>query len=259
MSSELLVVGHELRCGYDVESVVLDGVDIRIERGEVVTILGGSGSGKSTLLKTLGGLLPPLAGTVELFGEDLYAVDDARRAELLQRTGTLFQHDALFGSMTLRGNVALPIEQLTDLPDEIAERLADTKLDLVELAHLAERFPSQVSGGQRKRAALARAVVLDPEIVWCDEPTSGLDPITAARLDHSLLHLRDVFGLTIVAVTHDVESVRTIADRAIVVGCGAILAEGTVTELEQSELPGVAEFFHRVELERSSWQPEHRT
>ncbi|MFW5741306.1 MAG: ABC transporter ATP-binding protein [Myxococcota bacterium] len=245
MADEGVLVGKGLSCGYSAGAPVLEGVDVTVREREILAILGGSGSGKSTLLKTLGALLPPLEGKVELFGQDLYGVGRSERRGLLRRTGTLFQSDALFGSMSALDNVALPVRELADVPDRVASELALAKLALVGLSHLASKLPSQISGGQRKRVALARAVVLDPGVLYCDEPTSGLDPQTAASIDRTLLRFRDVFGLSIVAVTHDKESIRTIADRALVLGDEGVCADGPVSELEQSDHPTVRGFFHR--------------
>lgn len=237
----------DLTLAYDREPV-LDRVSLAIDPGEIVAILGGSGSGKSTLLRAMVGLLPPSAGTVKLFGHDLYAAAPGERAALLRRTGLLFQHDALFGSLPLSENVALPLRELTRLPEPVIAELARRRLAVVGLTGLERRFPAEVSGGQRKRAALARATVLDPEIVFCDEPTAGLDPINAAQVDHTLTRFREVFALTVVAVTHDLASVRAIADRAIMLGEGKVIATGDADQLEANPDPMVAAFMRRQPL-----------
>lgn len=229
--------------GYGDDPVV-EAADFRICRREVVTIIGGSGSGKSTLLRAMTGLLPPLRGRVLLFGEDLYALSHARRGQLLARTGVLFQHDALFGSLTVLENVMFPVNRVADLPRPVVEEMARIKLAMLGIAELADRMPSDISGGQRKRAALARAAVLDPEIVLCDEPTSGLDPINAELLARLLLDLRDVQGATIVAATHDMPTVEAISDRTIVVADGAIRAIASPAELRGSTDSRVRAFFH---------------
>lgn len=244
-SSDVVVEARELSCGYDPAAPTLTGCNLTLRRSEIVCILGRSGSGKSTLLKTLGGSLPPLAGEVRLFGEPFYDLSDREQSNLLRRTGTLFQHGALFGSMSLLDNVALPICELTSMPSEVARELAMSKLAMVDVAGAAYRLPSGVSGGQRKRAALARALALDPAILFCDEPTSGLDPVTSGRIDDALLRLRDAFGVAILAVTHDTESVRAIADYVLVVGEGAVRAEGRTDELARSDDPTIYSFFHR--------------
>jgi phospholipid/cholesterol/gamma-HCH transport system ATP-binding protein len=223
---------------------VLEDVDLAVERGEIVALLGGSGSGKSTLLRTITGLLPPLAGEILVFGEPLPELRAVARQQLLRRTGTLFQHDALFGSMSVKDNVALPLRELTRLPGAVIDEMVRMRLALVGLSGLEDRPPESLSGGQRKRAALARASILDPELVFCDEPSAGLDPVIAAGLDETLLQFRSVFGITIVAVTHELESIRAIADRAVMLGGGHVLATGTIDELAENEDDEVYSFFH---------------
>lgn len=261
MAAEAVLATSDLVCGYEEDAPVVEG-DLRMARGEIVAIVGGSGSGKSTLLKTLSGLLPPLAGRVEMFGENLFDLGAEARRELLQRTGMVFQHDALLGSLTLIDNVALPIRQHAHLPDRLTREIARALLSLVGVGDLGHRLPSKISGGQRKRAAIARALVLDPKLLFCDEPTAGLDPITAARVDETLLRLRDAFGVAILAVTHDVASVRTIADRVIMVGDGRVRPPATVDELSASDDPVAVGFFHRGAKDdrerRRSWRPAPR-
>ena len=240
---DILLCCDDVSVGYD-EHAVLAGIDLEVTRGEIVTLLGGSGCGKSTVLRALTGLQPPLAGTIALLGEDLYARDgDARRA-LLRRTGVAFQQDALFGAMSVADNVALPLRELTALPESLIGEMVRIKLALVGLIGLAHRTPASLSGGQRKRAALARASILDPEIIFADEPSAGLDPIVAAELDDTLRRFRDVLGVTVVVVTHELASIRAIADRAIMFGNGKVMAVGTVAELEDSHEEGVYNFFH---------------
>jgi phospholipid/cholesterol/gamma-HCH transport system ATP-binding protein len=242
------------------DRAVVEGVDLAIERGSIVALLGGSGSGKSTLLRAMTGLQPPLAGEIRLLGEDLYALGDEARRGLLRRTGMAFQQDALFGAMTAIENVALPVRELTRLPEAVICEMARIKLAQVGLAGFEHRMPSNLSGGQRKRASLARATILDPEIVFCDEPSAGLDPVVAAGIDETLQRLRDALGVTIVVVTHELESIRAIADRAIMLGGGRILAAGTVAELEDSDDEDVHNFFHRVAplLPRAGGSPLER-
>jgi phospholipid/cholesterol/gamma-HCH transport system ATP-binding protein len=231
-------------CGYDPEHPILEDVDLVVERGEIVALLGGSGSGKSTLLRTMTGLLAPLAGEVLVFGEPMHELSEPERATLLRRTGTLFQHDALFGSMSVRDNVALPLRELTRLPSAVIQEMVRMRLAMVGLSGLEDRAPESLSGGQRKRAALARASILDPELVFCDEPSAGLDPVVAAGIDETLLQFRSVFGITIVAVTHELESIRAIADRAVMLGDGHVLATGTIDELADNSDDDVYSFFH---------------
>jgi phospholipid/cholesterol/gamma-HCH transport system ATP-binding protein len=249
-ASDTVVECIDVACGYGDEPPVLKDVSLRIQRGEIVALLGGSGSGKSTLLRAITGLVAPLAGTVRLFGESIHEVDPDRRDELLRRTGMLFQQDALFGSMTVLDNVALPLRELTRLPEPVIQEMARMKLGLVGLGGMERRLPSGISGGQRKRAALARASILDPEIIFCDEPSAGLDPVVAAEVDETLIRFREVLHITIVAVTHELESIRTIADRAIMLGRGTVCAMGTIDELSRSEDADVHDFFHRVPRDR---------
>ena len=243
-NDDVVVECRGVTVGYGDETVVRD-VDLAVRRGEIVALLGGSGSGKTTLLKAIIGLLRPRRGQVRLFGRPLHEVDADERDALLRRTGMVFQQDALFGSMSVLDNVALPLRELTSLPAPVVREMARMKLALVGLEGLEDRLPSGISGGQRKRAALARASVLDPEVIFCDEPSAGLDPVVAASVDETLLRFRDVLHITIVAVTHELESIRTIADRAVMLGEGGVLASGTIDELSRSDEPYVHNFFQR--------------
>jgi phospholipid/cholesterol/gamma-HCH transport system ATP-binding protein len=206
------VRGLEMAYG---RQVVMRDLDFSVRTGEIFVIMGGSGSGKSTLLKHLIGLRTPAKGRVLFSGEDFAGADEETRARLLRRIGVLFQNGALWSGMTLAENIALPLEQYTPLgAGEIAEVVA-LKLALVGLRGFEAYYPSEISGGMRKRAALARAIALDPAVLFFDEPSSGLDPITASRLDDLILQLRDSFGTTIVVVSHDLDSIFKIADRAV--------------------------------------------
>jgi len=244
MKLDSMLLCRKLTVGYAEDQPVLSDVELEVRRGEIVALLGGSGSGKSTLLRTITGLQPPLAGGVSLLGENMYELDDEARRRLLRRTGMAFQQDALFGSLTIQDNVALPLRELTKLPEPIICEMARMRLGLVGLAGFEGRVPAALSGGQRKRAALARASILDPEIIFCDEPSAGLDPVVAAELDDTLLRFRDVLGITIVIVSHELESIRALADRAIMFGHGKMLASGTLPELEQSQNEEVYHYFH---------------
>jgi phospholipid/cholesterol/gamma-HCH transport system ATP-binding protein len=244
---------RELVCGYDPDHPVLEDVDVSIRRGEIAALLGGSGSGKSTLLKTIVGLLPPLSGDVRLLGERLYELTSARRADLLRRTGMLFQYGALFGSRSILDNVALPLREHTDLPEAVIREMVRQKLELVGIEGLEHRQPADVSGGQRKRVALARAAIMDPEIIFCDEPSAGLDPVVAAGLDRTLRRLQELFGVTMVVVTHELESIKILADRVIMLASGRVQAIGTVEELSRREdLPEGYQFFHRIAPQESA-------
>jgi len=240
--TEVVLEGRDLACGFD--EPVLEHVDLRIERGEIVSILGASGAGKSTLMRTLVGLVPPLAGEVLMFGEPFYSLTDEERRDLLHRVGVAFQQDALFSSLTVEDNVALPLRELTKLREPAIREMVQMKLALVGLADLGGRPPAQLSGGQRKRASLARASILDPELIVCDEPTAGLDPVTAAGIDDMLLRFRDVLGITLVVVSHELASIQAISTRAVMLAGGTIRAIGTVDELAHSTDQTVFEFFH---------------
>jgi phospholipid/cholesterol/gamma-HCH transport system ATP-binding protein len=243
--SESPITCENLTAGYPGRPV-LRGIDMQFRRGAITVLLGGSGSGKSTLLKTLIGLLPPLEGRVTLFGEDLYALDPDARAALLRRTGMLFQYGALFGSATVADNVALPLREHTDMPPVVIDELVRMKLSLVGLSGLEQRLPSQVSGGQQKRVALVRATALDPELLFADEPSAGLDPVAAAGLDRLLRSFQRLFSMTLVVVTHELESIRLLADHVVMLGDGKILQQGPLEALTASDIPDVHAFFNRV-------------
>jgi phospholipid/cholesterol/gamma-HCH transport system ATP-binding protein len=228
------------------ERIILDGVSLRVQRGEIRAVLGGSGSGKSTLLRSCVDLLEPVRGKVRVLGQALDELDGAERVALLRRIGVLFQNGALLGSITVGENVALPLREHTDLPDPVIRELVAFKLSVVDLSHAINLLPSELSGGMRKRAALARAMALDPEILFCDEPSAGLDPLTSAELDELLLRLRDRFGMAIVVVTHELASIQRIADRGLMLSNGKALADGTMDELRSSDNAEIQAFFQRI-------------
>jgi len=240
-----IVECRDLVVGYDGKPI-LEGINLEIHAGEIVALLGASGGGKSTVLRTIIGLAPPISGEVLLFGEPLYDIPLDERHRLLRRTGTAFQQDALFGSMSVGDNVALPLRELTKLPKPIIREMVRMRLALVGLPGFEERDPTSLSGGERKRAALARASILDPEVLFADEPSAGLDPVVAATIDDTLMQFRSALGATLVVVTHELESIRTIADRAIMFAHGTIAANGTIAELEKSDDEEIHNFFHRV-------------
>jgi len=236
-----------LQCGY-ADNTVLKDVSFNVARGEVFFVIGGSGCGKSTLLRNLIGLHAPLAGTVRFLGQSFTEADLAARRQLLKTFGVLYQGGALWSSLTLRQNVALPMEEHTGLSRREIAELSSLKLAQVGLTGFEDYYPSEISGGMRKRAGLARALALDPAIVFLDEPSAGLDPVTSRKLDELVLQVRDTFGTTLVVVSHELASIFGIADRVIMLDRGAqgIIAEGAPRELaERSRDPRVVEFLQR--------------
>jgi len=227
------------------DRTVLDGVSFTVRRGEVFVILGGSGSGKTTLLRNLVGLMRPASGRILLMGKDFTAMSEAGRLELRTRMGMCFQGSALLGSLTVGDNVALPLREHTALEESTIEIVTRIKLNLVGLNGFEGYLPSELSGGMKKRAGIARATVMDPEIIFYDEPSAGLDPIVAAGIDQLIRKMQEAFGLTSVVVTHEMESVRLIADRVCMLHRGRVVGLGTLEELERSEHPYVRQFFAR--------------
>ncbi len=228
------------------ELTVLDGVDMTVPRGEVRVILGGSGSGKSTLLRGILGLAEAAGGSVEILGENVASLDEAERVEHMQRIGVMFQNAALLGSLTVSENVALPLVEHRRYPADLVREIVRMKLELVGLGEAAHRFPAELSGGMRKRAGIARAMVLDPRILFCDEPSAGLDPVTSAEIDALILSLKRLFDMTVVVVTHELASIETIADSLLMVGDGKVIAEGSAVEVREMGHPRVDAFFARV-------------
>lgn len=227
-------------------ATVLKGVDLTVPEGETVVLLGGSGSGKSTLLRCLIGLERPDRGSVTVLGQDILGASEAELAELRRRVGMAFQSGALFGSMTVGENIDLPLREFTRLPESTRRIIVEIKLALVGLEGTEDRYPSELSGGMKKRAAFARAMALDPELLFFDEPSAGLDPVTSAGLDQLLIQLKEVFGITLVVVTHELESAFAIADRIALIHQGRVRVTGTPDELQASTDPVVRRFLDRV-------------
>ena len=232
-----------LTAQYD-QKIILDDVTINFYPNEITVILGKSGCGKTTLLKNIIKLYQPTEGSVAIFGQDITWMEENKFNEILRKIGVLFQNGALLNSLTIAENVAIPLEQHSDLPPTLIRRLVREKLHLVELDHALNLFPSQLSGGMRKRAALARAIALDPMILFGDEPTAGLDPVTAASLDQLLFKLRDILNMTMVIVTHELESIHRIADRVVFMDEGRILFQGKLSEAKSSQIPTIQQFFN---------------
>ncbi len=227
------------------DKTVLDGVSFRIRRGEIFVILGGSGCGKSTLLRTLVGLQRPTSGQILFNGKDIVGMSDEDLVEVRKRMGMCFQGSALFNSMTVADNVALPLREHTRLEESTIDIMTKIKLELVGLSGCENLLPSELSGGMKKRAGLARAMAMDPEIIFYDEPSAGLDPIVAAGLDNLIRKLQQTFNLTSVVVTHEMASVDIIADTLCLLKNGKIVALGTLNEVRRSDHPFVRQFFER--------------
>jgi len=227
------------------DRTVIDGFNLDVRRGEVLGIIGPSGSGKSVTLRAIIGLLPRTSGTIEVLGTDYANLPHRERTAIERRWGVLFQQGALFSSLTVLENVEFPIREHLDIPKKLRREIARFKIDLVGLGPEAENlYPSELSGGMIKRAALARALALDPDIVFLDEPTAGLDPIGAARFDELVVNLRNALGLTVYMVTHDLDSLVTVCDRIAALGNGRLLEVGTLAQLQAADDPWLVDYFH---------------
>lgn len=252
MESGYAVEVREVSVGYGAKTVLRD-VSFRVRRGEIVALLGGSGCGKSTILKAVIGLLPVQSGEILIEGESMVSCSWAARRKIQRKFGVAFQGGALFRSYTVRENIALPMEEYTDLSREEIDRRVREKLKLVDLSGTEEMMPGDLSGGMVKRAAVARALALDPHILFLDEPSAGLDPLNSARLDDLIRNIRNRLNAAIVIVTHELDSIFAIADRAVFFDrdAGTVIAEGPPAELrDHSPVEKVRVFLNRGHLEK---------
>lgn len=230
-------------------------VNLTVNTGEIVAIIGGSGSGKTTILRSLLMLMKPTAGTIKLFGKDIAFLNTNEAQRMRQRWGMLFQHSALFSAMTVLENITFPMQEFTRLTPPFMEQLARLKIDLVGLPkEAANKYPSELSGGMQRRAAAARALSMDPELLFLDEPTTGLDPSSARKFDELIVFLRNTLNLTIVFISHDLESLRFAADRVVFVGEGRIISAEPLDILMQNKHPLIVDYFKSVERHNDSSQ-----
>ena len=241
--NEAVIRVRDLAVGFDAVTV-LDRLSLDVFRGEILGFVGGSGAGKSVLMRTIIGLLPRRSGSIEVFGLNLGTAGEKERRATERRWGILFQHGALFSSLTVRQNVQFPMREYLDLSDRLLDEVALAKLEMVGLTtDVADKFPAELSGGMTKRVALARALALDPEIVFLDEPTSGLDPIGAGAFDDLIRTLQRTLGLTVFMVTHDLDSLHTVCDRIAVLADGRVVVDGPIATMLASEHPWVKQYF----------------
>src|SRR5690242_6376063 len=253
---ETVIAARGVKVGFG-ERLVLNGVDLDVQRGEILGFVGGSGAGKSVLMRTIIGLLPKQAGTISVFGQDMDHANEDERQAVERRWGVLFQQGALFSSLTGKENVQFPLREYLKVSQALMDELALAKLEMVGLdASVLDKYPSKLSGGMTKRVALARALALDPEIVFLDEPTSGLDPIGAGEFDSLIATLQRTLGLTVFMVTHDLDSLHTVCDRIAVLADGKIIAQGDMDTMLASEHPWLKAYF-RGKRSRASATPHN--
>jgi phospholipid/cholesterol/gamma-HCH transport system ATP-binding protein len=241
---EAVIRVRDLVVGFG-DKLIMNGLNLDIHRGEVLGFVGGSGTGKSVLTRTILGLVQKRSGKIETFGEDADAVSEAQRRAIERRWGVMFQQGALFSGLTVKQNIQVPMREYLRLSQGLMDELARLKVDMVGLKpDAADKYPSELSGGMIKRAALARALALDPELVFLDEPTSGLDPIGAAEFDDLIATLQKTLGLTVFMVTHDLDSLYSICDRVAALADGKVIAEGPIETMLKADHPWLQSYFH---------------
>ncbi|HKJ75214.1 MAG TPA: ABC transporter ATP-binding protein [Alphaproteobacteria bacterium] len=258
MAGEEIIRIRGLRSQFGAQ-IVHDGLDLDVRRGEILGVVGGSGTGKSVLLKAIVGLGKPTAGTVEVYGRNVLAASDADMQALERKWGVLFQDGALFSSLTVAENIAVPLKEYLKMPHDLLCEIVALKIALVGLPpETGTKYPAQLSGGMRKRASLARALALDPELLFLDEPTSGLDPIGAAAFDELIKNLQSTLGLTVFMVTHDLDSLAAVCDRIAVLADHRVLVVGTMDEMLKQTHPWIREYFHGPRARAAKIQDQTR-
>ena len=242
MSKEKVIEVQNVSASLD-GNVILNDVSFSAYKGEVTVLLGSSGSGKTTILRHLLGLYPLQQGHISVLGNNIAEINEKQQIELYLRLGVFYQNGALLNSLTVAENIALPLFQHTDLPESLIEDIVYMKLGLVNLEHAYHQYPSQLSGGMLKRAALARAIVMDPPLLFCDEPGSGLDPVSLESLDNLILNLKNLLGMSVLMITHEVSSILRVANRIIYLDRGKVVFEGNLKEALNSTEPAISGFF----------------